>query len=380
MFKPIIQENSATNQELHAEIERLEKIITALMNHAERSSSAQGSDFSLLQTAVVLEDEVKHRTEALEAALQETKKITRALRESESKFHHLVEQSLVGITLSDGMKFIYANPKFSAMIGYSQEEILNLGPLDITYKSDHKKIQELISNGLSGRIGPVNFTFHVVRKDGKIIIVEVAGGTPININDKPTLISVWSDITARVDAENEVKILNAELQEQAIKDPLTGLFNRRYMEESFERELIRAKRNGESLSVIMGDLDYFKKVNDTYGHLAGDEVLKKFGELMKQNARGSDIYCRYGGEEFLLILPDISIEKAAQRAEKLRFAMESSPIVFNDLSISVTASFGVSTFPENGDKRDILISEADKALYQAKERGRNQVYICNSDI
>jgi diguanylate cyclase (GGDEF)-like protein len=123
----------------------------------------------------------------------------------------------------------------------------------------------------------------------------------------------------------------------------------------------------------MGDLDHFKVVNDEFGHLAGDEVLRVFGDLMKRSSRGSDIYCRYGGEEFLLVLPGMTVAGAVDRAEQLRIAFAAKTVSFGELQISVTASFGVAHFPLDGDSGDELIAAADRALYSAKASGRNCV-------
>jgi diguanylate cyclase (GGDEF)-like protein len=132
--------------------------------------------------------------------------------------------------------------------------------------------------------------------------------------------------------------------------------------------------------MIMGDLDHFKAVNDRYGHLGGDEVLRTFGDLMKRQVRGSDIYCRYGGEEFLLVLPQMSTEDAVKRAEQLRLAMAAAPVPYGDFVIAVTASFGVATFPRDGRTGDELIAAADSALYAAKAAGRNRVSVNSGPI
>jgi diguanylate cyclase (GGDEF)-like protein len=123
----------------------------------------------------------------------------------------------------------------------------------------------------------------------------------------------------------------------------------------------------------MADLDKFKAVNDTYGHHAGDEVLKVFGGLMKRFYRASDICCRYGGEEFLAVLPDMANDSACRRTEELRSALENTPIAVGASIIHVTASFGIATFPQDGKDLDPLVAAADKALYAAKHSGRNQV-------
>lgn len=166
------------------------------------------------------------------------------------------------------------------------------------------------------------------------------------------------------------------MQQRASTDLLTGLYNRLFLEETFNRELLIAERAGYPVSVIMGDLDHFKTVNDRDGHLAGDEVLRVFGDLMRRRARASDIICRYGGEEFLLVLPGMTGEGAVERAEELRRAMSATPVTYGASQITVTVSFGVATYPAQGRTPHELIAAADGALYSAKADGRNRVNRC----
>jgi diguanylate cyclase (GGDEF)-like protein/PAS domain S-box-containing protein len=169
--------------------------------------------------------------------------------------------------------------------------------------------------------------------------------------------------------------LRQNLQDQAIRDPLTGLFNRRYMEETLPREIHRLQRQEGSLSVIMMDIDHFKNVNDTLGHEAGDAVLVALSNYLIQHVRLEDVPCRYGGEEFLLILPGASLEMGRQRAEQLRAGVEALQVEHNAHFIGpVTISIGVASW-EQGDNGDSLIDAADKALYQAKAKGRNRVEV-----
>lgn len=358
--------------DLSAEIARLNKTIQALMNRAERSTNVQGSDFSLFQTAVMLDEQVRARTEEVEAALRENEKINRALRESEAKFRGMVNQSLVGIAIIEDGRFSYTNPKFDQIFGYSAEEISRLGPLDVAIPDDRPLVAEQVRKRLHGEVDRINYVFHGLRKDGAVVDIEIHGSA-MEIGSKLALISLVMDVTERTRAEREVRALQESLREQSTHDPLTGLYNRRYLEETFGRELILAEREGHPISVIMSDLDHFKAVNDRYGHLAGDEVLRVFGELMKRHARRSDIYCRYGGEEFLLVLPRMAEKSAVERAEQLRSALAATPVGYDATQIMVTASFGVATFPRDGRTGDELIVAADSALYAAKAAGRNRV-------
>ncbi|WPC65423.1 GGDEF domain-containing protein [Rhodoferax ferrireducens] len=173
----------------------------------------------------------------------------------------------------------------------------------------------------------------------------------------------------------EVQRLQVELHEQAIHDPLTGLYNRRYLSDALAREIIQAKRANSSLTFVMADIDHFKFVNDSYGHLAGDEVLVQVASLLKKHARGSDIACRYGGEEFLLVFPGTSLELAHKRAEEIQQNCAALSIQHEGKNIAVMLSFGVAAYPDHGQQWEQIIVKADKALYQSKCNGRNQVTI-----
>ncbi len=170
--------------------------------------------------------------------------------------------------------------------------------------------------------------------------------------------------------------LQETLRNQAIRDPLTGLFNRRYMEESLEREVRRAARSGASLGMIMLDIDHFKRLNDALGHEAGDAVLTALSNFLQAQVRGGDIACRYGGEEFLLMLPEASLEATYERAERLREAVKNLRVPYRGESIGpVTLSLGVATFPEHGATGEAVVLAADAALYCAKQGGRDQVVV-----
>lgn len=170
--------------------------------------------------------------------------------------------------------------------------------------------------------------------------------------------------------------LRDTLRQQSIRDPLTGLFNRRYMEETLVIETERAKRKNEPFSVLMLDLDYFKRFNDTHGHDAGDAVLQALGRFLQQQMRGGDIVCRYGGEEFTIVMPSASLENAHKRAEQLRDRIKGLTVDFKGQPLgSLTLSVGVATFPMHGETAEIVLQRADVALYQAKHDGRDRVAI-----
>jgi diguanylate cyclase (GGDEF)-like protein len=184
---------------------------------------------------------------------------------------------------------------------------------------------------------------------------------------------------AKILADNiGLGIANLKLRESmrnlSIRDPLTELFNRRYMEEALAQELHRTKRNEAQLAVIMIDIDHFKQFNDNFGHDGGDAVLRSLGEFLKKHVRGSDIACRYGGEEFILILSPSTAEGARQRAEKIREGASLIKVTHANQDLgAITLSLGVAMFPDHASDMAALIKAADVALYHAKRDGRNRV-------
>lgn len=168
---------------------------------------------------------------------------------------------------------------------------------------------------------------------------------------------------------------NRRLQQLATHDGLTGLYNHRYFREAFEVELSRCRRYGRVLSLVFADIDYFKKYNDTYGHLDGDKLLSSLGELMTNESRKSTIVARYGGEEFVLLVPETDRQAALKYAEKIRSLVESHEFAEGERCADrrITLSMGVATFPVDGTDVDALIRAADHRLYRAKESGRNTV-------
>jgi diguanylate cyclase (GGDEF)-like protein len=166
------------------------------------------------------------------------------------------------------------------------------------------------------------------------------------------------------------------LHEQAITDLLTGLYNRRYFAELLPREIMRARRGRTGVAVILMDLDHFKRVNDTLGHEAGDLALKEIGILLRSKVRGSDIACRYGGEEFAVVLPQADLEAARRRTEDMRIAIAALELYHRGRPLGkITASFGIALYPDNGEDTDSLLRAADEALYAAKGAGRDRIVV-----
>ncbi|GAB4503839.1 MAG: hypothetical protein Fur0043_08320 [Anaerolineales bacterium] len=197
----------------------------------------------------------------------------------------------------------------------------------------------------------------------------------------------WRDITAYKQAQQalqttnaqlkarveEIETLRQELQEQAIRDPLTGVYNRRFLNEALEREFRRAKRKKTFLTILIMDLDSFKNINDQYGHRAGDLALQSVATTLSRNIRLIDILCRYGGEEFVILMPKMDRATAFQRAEELRAAIETTTVSSLKGTFSVTASLGLAVYPDCEGNAEDLLHAADDALYAAKRQGKNKV-------
>ncbi|HJW26580.1 MAG TPA: diguanylate cyclase [Rhodocyclaceae bacterium] len=223
----------------------------------------------------------------------------------------------------------------------------------------------------------------------------------IDFEGQPAAYTVAIDITERTRAEGavresearaleanarlriqleEIAKLQAALKEQAIRDGLTGLYNRRYLDETLERELARAQRDHLPLCMVLLDIDHFKQLNDTYGHQSGDDALRAVAEALHHHVRAEDIACRYGGEEFLILMPHINLPVAAERAEGWRRVIEALRLDSDGREIRLTASLGVAAYPQHGHSADELTACADLALYAAKHRGRNQVVVFDPSL
>lgn len=208
--------------------------------------------------------------------------------------------------------------------------------------------------------------------------------TPLN-NERGELEGraiVAYDITERKNMElalqqrlEEIQALHQALHEQAIRDPLTGAFNRRFLSESFDKEVARAKRDHSNISIIIIDVDHFKKFNDTYGHKCGDLVLQSLVNFLQEHTRQGDVVCRYGGEEFVIVMPDTDVNSAYQRAEALRAEFDAMSLEYESIYLRATFSVGVASFPSSAGTGEGVLHAADQALYKSKENGRNRVTI-----
>jgi len=225
------------------------------------------------------------------------------------------------------------------------------------------------------------FIILLTAKDSKDDIIRGLGAGADDYLTKPfshaELVARLSTGKRVLELERSLKDANEEIRILSITDPLTGTYNRGYMTERLPQEIKRARRYSRALSILLGDIDHFKKVNDTYGHLVGDRVLKDFAQCIRHSIRQDvDWTARYGGEEFLIVLPETDANGASVMAERLKSELSQRVTETQGKQISITASFGVTGFgPDTPDEMispEAMISKADKYLYQAKREGRNR--------
>ncbi len=305
-----------------------------------------------------------------------------SLRESEERFRSVIAALFEGVVLIDASGMIRAsNISAERILGLSLDQLVGRTPF-------HPRWQVIQEDGsvfpddmqptwITLRTGQAchNVIMGIRKTDGSLTWLLVNAEALYRPGEpKPyAVVASFADVTERKRVEEELRALQAQLREEAIRDPLTGLYNRRYLEETLKRELARAAREERPLSILMGDIDHFKRLNDTSGHQAGDEVLKALGDVLWRNVRSSDIPCRYGGEEFVVIMPDMPWQAAQERAEQVRRKFAELRIAFLGVQLGATVSIGVSAYPEQGATVEELIGAADQALYEAKQSGRNRV-------
>jgi diguanylate cyclase (GGDEF)-like protein/PAS domain S-box-containing protein len=298
------------------------------------------------------------------------------IRTSELRYRRLFEAAQDGILILDAVTgaIMDVNPFLIKMLGYSREEFVEKKLWEVGAFRDIQASQQAFE-GLQKNEYIRYEHLPLMAKNGRLVDVEFVSNVYLVGKEKVIQCNI-RDITERKQAQDALLKSQALLREQSVRDHLTGLFNRRYMEETLERELLRAARKQLSLGVIMLDVDNLKKFNDTWGHAAGDEILRALAGLLLGQVRGEDIACRYGGDEFILILPDASQVVTYERAELICEYARQFHLQFDGQNLAaVTLSLGVATFPEHGSTSTGILRAVDAALYRAKGEGRNRVVV-----
>ena len=295
----------------------------------------------------------------------------RKLKTSELHYRRLFEATQEGILILDASTGMITdvNPYLIKMLGYSREEFVKKKLWEVGAFKDIEAHQEVFKALQVNEY--IRYEDLPLRaKDGRLIQVEFVSSVYLVDSEKLIQCSI-RDVTER-------KQTQAALHEQSVRDHLTGIFNRCYMEETLERELLRAARKQLSLGIIMLDVDDFKQFNDTCGHAAGDAILRDMGNLLLRHFRRADVPARYGGDEFIIILPETSRKATLERAELLREHARHFQIQCEGQTLKeVTLSLGVAGFPEHGSTSGAILKAVDAALYRAKAEGRDRVVVAS---
>jgi len=278
----------------------------------------------------------------------------------------VLDNELIGSMMLKNRKIIWCNRGMSKILGYTQAELV--GASTKMLYANTSKYDEIGQEAYPVEHGkPYRTQFEMRKSNSQKVWVDISGAA---IAYDPTL-TLWlvSDIS-------KLKSLEEELSHQVNHDFLTGLSSRSWFMRQAEIELHRALRYNNPLSIIMMDIDFFKRINDTHGHQAGDMVLKNVAELCRHMLRDSDVCGRLGGEEFALLLPETDKHQVLEVAERLRVGIEKAKITLpmDEITLQITVSLGVSSITNGADTVDAMIARADKALYDAKNAGRNRVY------
>ncbi|HBG06579.1 MAG: hypothetical protein A2075_13775 [Geobacteraceae bacterium GWC2_58_44] len=311
---------------------------------------------------------ISHQLETVET---ERKLAQQELAESEERFRAFFENSIDAIFFSSAGGIIHsANPEACRIFGMTQAQICSVG-WDGLVDQD-----SLLHEALAERLRTGKYRGELTGKgrDGTRFPIEISSSVFRNRAGDEMISTTARDVTEQKRAQEELREINKRLNVLSNTDPLTKLYNRRYLMESFDREMKRQKRSNSFLTVLLIDVDRFKIVNDVFGHQRGDEVLVAVAEAAREMLRCNDIAARYGGEEFVLLLPETSLSGGVVAAERLREAVRAISFAAPMENLAVTVSIGVATFPSPSiDGVDALLQKADEALYRAKNGGRNRV-------
>ncbi len=354
---------------LRAEIVRLNKIVRTLTDRADRGTETLGTDFSLLQNTIMLEEQLRSRTAELEAALRENERIRRHLNNSEAKFSaifSLTPDPLALTRLSDGV-VLEASHSFARFFGHAPDQVVGRstlpGDLDIWVNADDRsRWRQLLER--DGEV--VGYEAPMRRADGSVATVLISAKA-VDFDGERCAVADIHDIT-------EQKLHSEQLEQSAQRDSLTGLPNRLLLSDRLRQAIVRCDRENSRVAICYLDLDGFKEVNDRLGHQAGDQVLLDVATRLSTTVRGGDTVARLGGDEFVILLTDLASDEECHLAlERLLMAC-SAPYSLDDNNeeAGISASIGVTVFPSDHADPDTLIRHADHAMYVAKQAGKNR--------
>lgn len=320
------------------------------------------ADDALLKVHEEQEHRIQERTRELSQANEALLQEIAERQEMEKLFKTLFFRAPIGSYILQDGKARIINPELMKTTGYSEDELLTLPALGLVHPEDREKVRNEAIAMLTGeRQHP--YEFRVVTKEGRIRwILETV--TSIRYQGRPATLASFMDITYRKESEEMIR-------QMAYYDPLTGLPNRILLQDRFALALAKAERNQENLTLMIFDLDNFKDINDTLGHSCGDRLLKEVGQRLITFLRKSDTVARFGGDEFIGLLPETGQEEDVEKIAGKILEVIQKPFYIEDESIQITISIGLAFYPKNGQTLDLLMKNADQAMYRAKARGKN---------
>ena len=296
--------------------------------------------------------------------------------EAQTRYRRFIERLGAHFVLfshtTDTNQVIYLSNGFESIFGIPISEATNKHWAEVIHWTPESKqdYQHHLSSLIRGNEEFSKFELSFIHPDGKKKHVSVSEYIATDEGGATVIEGIVEDITSRIELENT-------LEHMALFDSLTGLYNRKAIEFALTNEIQRSGRYQHQVSVLLLDLDHFKLVNDTHGHQAGDRVLEAFATVLSDSIRTSDSAGRYGGEEFIVLLPETALEHATAMAERLRQRISELRVNYEDNIIELTTSIGVAVFPDHADAWEELNPRLDKALYAAKHAGRNCVKVAN---
>lgn len=311
-------------------------------------------------TPVFEDDEITHVTMSFIDITTQIR-VHRKLKRSEETFRKIYEMTPMGMCITDERGYFESvNPSYLELYGYAQDEVIGNHFTMVVPEENRSFLSDLHDKFIEDGI-EIRGNWDVVDKSGAPRAVLADAALITGQDGRPKKVTFVMDITREREYERQLK-------KMAQTDALTGLFNRRYFFEEMDREIARSTRYDDPFSLLLLDIDYFKKINDTYGHNTGDAVLRHLTELMIHTFREPDVICRYGGEEFVVLMPSTKLQDSKAAAERFREAVEASAF---PKDIRVTISGGVGQYGHG--TIDNFISSVDALLYQSKEQGRNRI-------
>jgi diguanylate cyclase (GGDEF)-like protein/PAS domain S-box-containing protein len=333
-------------------------------------SPAQLEALKVCRNQVMREMELRRKTSALTHSLEMLEEAQQKLQASEQKYRELVDRSLGLLATHDLQGNLeLVNPAAHEALGYAAGELNGKNLVDVLSPYTRHALPHYLDR-IRERHSDTGL-MRVVTKTGVERIWLYRNVLRIEENGEPRVIGNAQDVT-------DSKKMEEALRLQVAQDPLTKLFNRRYLEDAVQREIRRAVRRKRSVAVLMVDVDRYKRYNDAYGHAVGDQVLITLSAFLKQGIRAEDMACRYGGDEFALVLNEATSKGARVRAEALRAKVKDLRFTHEAKVIQgFTLSIGVAAYPENGTSLAELLAAADKALYRAKQEGRDRVCVAD---